>query len=71
MFCQRKSDVDSKFRLLELLEKEGSLDYTRNYLKELHKEMIDASNELGGNPFFETSMKELLDDVLSQRSPTR
>ena len=71
MFCQRKSDVDSKFRLIEILEKEGSFEFTKNYLKELHKEMIDATNELGGNPLFESTMNALLADVLSHTPPTR
>ena len=71
MFCQRKSDIDSKFRLIEILEKEGSFEFTRNYLIELHKEMIDATNELGGNPLFEKTMNELLADVLAQKPPKR
>lgn len=69
MFCQQKKDIPSKIKLLEILHNEGTLEYTRNYLAAMHKEMVDEMNRLGGNPEFERVTRNVLDELLNDRPP--
>ncbi|GFG34577.1 hypothetical protein Cfor_06752 [Coptotermes formosanus] len=56
---QRTRDVELKKYCVTLLEKFGSLSYTRNTLEELDAEARAEVAKLGGNPLLE----KLLDDL--------
>ena len=58
---QRTGDVELKKYCLKLLEKFGSLSYTRQTLQELDAEVRAEVAKLGGNPMLEDVLDELLD----------
>ena len=58
---QRTRDVELKKYCLTLLEKFGSLKYTRHTLEELDAEVRAEVAKLGGNPLLEEFLDELLD----------
>lgn len=72
MVSRRANDIDSKYRLLEILNNEGSLEFTRNYLRTLYAEMLEAINEIGGrNPLWEETVDGALRELLSREVPTK
>ena len=58
---QRTCDVELKKYCLTLLEKFGSLSYTRRTLEELDAEARAEVAKLGGSPPLEDALDELLD----------
>jgi len=58
---QRTLDVDLKKHCVTLLEKFGSVKYTRHTLENLDAEMRAEIAKLGGNPMLEDFLDELLD----------
>jgi len=58
---QRTRDVELKKYCVTLLEKFGSLKYTRHTLEKLDAEMRVEIAEFGGNPMLEDFLDELLD----------
>jgi len=58
---QRTKDVELKKYCVTLLEKFGSLKYTRHTLEKLDAEMRTEIAKLGGNPRLEDVLDELLD----------
>jgi len=58
---QRTRDVELKKYCVTLLEKFGSLKYTRHTLEKLDAEMRVEIAEFGGNPLLEDLLDELLD----------
>jgi len=58
---QRTRDVELKKYCVTLLEKFGSLKYTRHTLEKLDAEMRAEIAKLGGNPMLEDILDELLD----------
>ncbi|XP_045446781.1 geranylgeranyl pyrophosphate synthase [Melitaea cinxia] len=64
---QRTRDVEVKRYCISLLEKFGSFQYTRDRLQELDNEARAEVKRLGGNPYLE----ELLDELLSWRRDTK
>jgi len=57
---QRTRDVELKKYCVTLLEKFGSLKYTRHTLEKLDAEMRAEIANLGGNPILEDVLDELL-----------
>ena len=58
---QRTRDLELKKYCVTLLEKFGSLSYTRHTLEELDAEARAEVAKLGGNPLLEEFLDELLD----------
>jgi geranylgeranyl diphosphate synthase type 3 len=58
---QRSGDVEVKKYCVTLLEKFGSLSYTRHTLEELDAELRAEVVELGGNPKLEDVLDKRLD----------
>jgi len=58
---QRTRDVELKKYCVTLLEKFGSLSYTRHTLEELDAEARGEVAKLGGNPVLDDFLDELLD----------
>ena len=58
---QRTRDLELKKYCITLLEKFGSLSYTRRTLEELDAEARAEVAKLGGNPLLEDLLDELLD----------
>jgi len=58
---QRTRDVELKKYCVTLLEKFGSLNYTRRTLEELDTELRAEVAKHGGNPMLEDILDELLD----------
>jgi geranylgeranyl diphosphate synthase type 3 len=58
---QRTRDVELKKRCVILLEKFGSLRYTRGTLEELDGELRAEIAKLGGNRMLEDILEEMLD----------
>ena len=58
---QRTVDVELKKYCVTLLEKFGSLKYTRHTLEKLDGDMRAEIAKLGGNPMLEDVLDELLD----------
>jgi geranylgeranyl diphosphate synthase type 3 len=58
---QRTGDVELKKYCVNLLDKFGSLKYTRQTLEELDAEVRAEIAKLGGNPMLEDILDELLD----------
>ena len=58
---QRTGDVELKKYFVTLLEKLGSLSYTRHTLEELDAELRVDVDKLGGNPMLQDVLDELLD----------
>jgi len=58
---QRTGDVELKKYCVTLLEKFGSLKYTRHTLEELDAEIRAEVAKLGGNPMLEDILDDLLD----------
>ena len=58
---QRTRDVELKKYCVTLLEKFGSLSYTRRTLEELDAELRAEVAKLGGNPMLEDVLDEMLD----------
>jgi len=58
---QRTRDVELKKYCVTLLEKFGSLKYTRHTLEKLDAEMRVEIAEFGGNAMLEDFLDELLD----------
>ena len=58
---QRTGDVELKNYCVTLLEKFGSLKYTRQTLEELDAEVRVEVAKLGGNPMLEDVLDDLLD----------
>jgi hypothetical protein len=72
MISQRKTDMESKFKLIDILQQEGSLEYTRNYLISLHSELIDSIRAIdGGSPLWEKTMDKVLAEILASEPPKR
>lgn len=70
MVSRRASDMDSKYRLLEILNKEGSLEFTQNYIKCLYEEMISAIRAIdGGSPLWEETMEKFYNSLMSSKIP--
>jgi geranylgeranyl pyrophosphate synthase len=67
MVSKRKKDPASKARLLELLTKEGSLEYTQNYLAQMGKEINEYIDSFGGNPFMSETINGVVDVVLGRK----
>ncbi|OWR50756.1 geranylgeranyl pyrophosphate synthase like protein, partial [Danaus plexippus plexippus] len=64
---QRTRDIDLKKYCMSLLEKAGSIQYTRNRLSELDREARAEVARLGGNPLLEKCLDDLSswkDDVM-------
>ena len=61
ILLQRTRDVELKKYCVTLLEKFGSLKYTRHTLEKLDAEMRAEIAKLGGNPMLEDILDELLD----------
>ncbi|XP_067009248.2 terpene synthase-like [Anabrus simplex] len=57
---QRTRDVEVKRYCITLLDKFGSFEYTRQTLEQLDKDARAEVEQLGGNPFMEAVMDELL-----------
>jgi geranylgeranyl diphosphate synthase type 3 len=57
---QRTGDVEVKKQCVTLLEKFGSLSYTRRTLEELDAEVRAEVAKLGGNPILEDVLYEML-----------
>ena len=58
---QRTGDVELENYCVTLLEKFGSLSYTRRTLKELDVELRTEVDKLGCNPMLEDVLDEMLD----------
>ena len=58
---QRTGDVELKKHCVTLLEKFGSLRYTRHTLEELDAELRAEIAKLGGNRMLEDILDEMLD----------
>ena len=58
---QRTADVELKKYCVTLLEKFGSLNYTRRTLEVLDAELRAEVAKLGGNPMLEDILDEYLD----------
>ena len=58
---QRTRDVELKKYCVTLLEKFGSLSYTRHTLEELDAEARAEVAKLGGNPLLEDVLDKMLD----------
>ena len=58
---QRTHELELKKYCVTLLEKFGSLSYTRHTLEELDAEARAEVAKLGGNPLLEEFLDELLD----------
>ena len=58
---QRTSDVELKKYCVTLLEKVGTLSYTRRTLEELDAELRAEITKLGGNRMLEDILDEMLD----------
>ena len=58
---QRTHELELKKYCVTLLEKFGSLSYTRHTLEELDAEARAEVSKLGGNPLLEDILDELLD----------
>ncbi|CAH2105313.1 unnamed protein product [Euphydryas editha] len=58
---QRTRDVDLKHYCVSLLEKAGSLQYTRDALTELNREARDEITRLGGNSKLEAILDQFLE----------
>ena len=56
---QRTKDIDVKRYCVSLLEKFGSLDYTRQTMLQLDQEARKEIEKLGGNPILERVLDEL------------
>lgn len=52
-------NIEVKHHCIELLEKFGSFEYTRDMLNELDKTARTEINRLGGNPLLEKMLDEL------------
>ncbi|XP_041970927.1 geranylgeranyl pyrophosphate synthase-like isoform X2 [Aricia agestis] len=59
ILVQRTSDIRIKQHCLSLLEKVGSLDYTRRTLHDLDADLREQIHQLGGNPVFLAYLDEL------------
>ncbi|CAL7939532.1 unnamed protein product [Xylocopa violacea] len=57
---QKSTDIELKRHCVNLLNKVGSYEYTRNVLEELDKEARNEVERLGGNPLFHKVLDSLL-----------
>jgi geranylgeranyl diphosphate synthase, type III len=57
---QRTKDIEVKRYCVNLLDKFGSFEYTRQVLAQLDNEARDEVANLGGNPLMESLLDELL-----------
>jgi geranylgeranyl diphosphate synthase type 3 len=60
ILLQRTQDVELKKSCITLLEKFGSLIYTRHTLEELDAEIRAQVAKRGGNPLLEAVLDELM-----------
>ena len=63
---QRTESEDVKLYCVSLLEKIGSLAYTKKKLEQLEKDIRQERNSLGGNPLLEDFVGELVPLVSDQ-----
>lgn len=63
---QRTKNVDLKKHFVLLLQKFGSLDYTEEKLSKLAGEIRTEIAALGGNPYLEALVEELVNKVFKK-----
>lgn len=67
---QRTQDVELKRYCVHLLHEFGSIEYTRKICEDLAKQIYDEINRLGGNPYLESLVQNLMDIFRNEHDTT-